>query len=372
MSSSGLSSPTEEMIEYVNAARTASSKGRSVLVVLITASVLACISEWNITGISGTQNTLVSANNRVKSCEQRYDTNPSLISPNLNLSRIAYSNNGNMVPAYVQNRSDFYRSASFTNQDACKEDQNQLADLTELSVTAVNSIRIPFFNCIIDIHDLWLVSGFTFFIALIWLRSVLWKERDNIDVIFTTYRNHGTLHMLEAAYNLLSMHQNLMAPEEISQEGLFSKEKLLKEMEDRLGKYVSWFLKMFIYKDPIMYFITPICSLLAFLTGNRSSTLTGDCSSIKKGKIGRIKRSLAHSFVYFMCSMPALVQMYIFIADCRRTGTITQKILLELMLLLADMYGSRVCIAQLILTNATWDKQRMYIMKLAQEHPECS
>jgi hypothetical protein len=248
-------------------------------------------------------------------------------------------------------------NSGYTPSDACELFRRQERELSDAQATQIKTIKIPFFNCSLDIDDLGLVSGSAFLITLLWFRSVLWSERRNINVVFAASRATNDTTLLMTTYELLSMHQNLMAPEAIYSAGrsypnprnIFAYRRMnIQGRGGSLKKAISC-LDLF-------------TRLLMFISGLRSAKLLEDTERA-------IRRVISRIFVYFMCCMPTFVQLGICIIDFR---TLDRANLIsgihanwtfagDCTFLFLDIIATLACIHQLVLSDFIWESQWTYI-----------
>ncbi len=301
------SSQMKIMLEYVNAARSSSERGRIVLVVLVTASVLACASVWNSLPFSWTNQRLVFAQKDFQACVDNPNNKASI--------------------------------------NACEIRRLDVKDLSETQTSEIKAVKIPFFNCSLDIDDLGLVSGFAFLITLGWFRSVLWSEGRNINVTFAAGRCM-CMDVQRAAYELLSMHQNLMAPEPLHYNRQYANNEWSANHK-RITKIKNWIFKRSVITRLWLW-------AYKFNVSGNEQQLEQD-----------IRRRVSRWFVYGMCFMPILVQLSICCVDlCTRQDgyhvhwlhTIF-NLCLEWLFLVCDVIVTTSCISQMLKTDMIWKWQ---------------
>lgn len=182
---------------YIDATISSGNRGRSILILIITSSILVFSAYWNSRSNSW-------LNSRIRVVEDAiywWDFN-------------------------AQNRvlSDLPEHEKYDNEDRLRrgaeyvqirdiKDKAQLAELLRglyaLRSEQVNVIRIPFFGTAFDINDLGLLSGFSFVVLLMGFRFSLLRELFNVTLTFNVAKKTN---QLEICYQRLAMHQVLHIP----------------------------------------------------------------------------------------------------------------------------------------------------------------
>lgn len=208
------------VLEYVKAAASSSARARVVMLVMVTASVLAFTVIWN--------------NGGLLSGKGWHDTRIELRQAALDFVDEKYLPNAvdseKSVPA---NKRALYERAweSLKRRGMAKDESGQrtlIADTKgrdalrdELKQYMTNRderlrlIHVPFFGIVFDMNDMGLFAGFTFAIGLLWLRFSTMRELRNVEMTFqeAKHRNQSRL-----CYELLAMHQVLTVPPTLKQE----------------------------------------------------------------------------------------------------------------------------------------------------------
>ncbi len=81
--------------------------------------------------------------------------------------------------------------------------------LQEIVTEHVLYVKVPFFGLVMDVNDLGMLGGFTFIVLLLWFRSSLWHESENLRITFADAARHGDESFY---YTALSMQQVLTTP----------------------------------------------------------------------------------------------------------------------------------------------------------------
>lgn len=184
------------VLEYVKAATSSSDRARAVMLVLVTASVLAFTTIWNSGGgwldqrIEVRHAALSFANTEFKADDPRH------------------------TPA----EKDLYERASdflkVTHLDPAKEDdreviKEQIKQYDRIRSDQFRVIRVPFFGVVFDMNDLGLFAGLSFAVGLLWLRFSLAREYRNLKLTFEESKKRNQVRL---CYELMSMHQVLTVP----------------------------------------------------------------------------------------------------------------------------------------------------------------
>jgi hypothetical protein len=188
--------PESDIKDYVAAARTSSDRGRFVLIVLITTSVLAFVAFWNSRPASW-------LNSRIEMARIAAEACPSWNEETRQVLGVSHED-------YQRSRR-FYdlRKNRIGNCENLKVLANQLLSLQSQETA---SIRVPFFGFQFDINDLGIFGGFTFMVVLMWFRFSLARELSNVRLAFWIARNRDSRSDFQLCYDLLAMHQVLTVP----------------------------------------------------------------------------------------------------------------------------------------------------------------
>ncbi len=186
----------EEIKIYVEAATAASDRGRLVLLVTITISVLAFSAFWNARQESWLNSRLHMARLADLACkhEWKVDSIPEIIDDDKQLIDQAHT---------------YYADRHF---DGCKHLADVVKSLQEIQTKEVNQVKVPFFGSQFDVNDLGMFAGFAFVVSLIWFRYSLAREYINLVLCFQAALQHTGNHSKKTFYNLLAMRQVMTIP----------------------------------------------------------------------------------------------------------------------------------------------------------------
>lgn len=177
--------------KYVEACALASSRARFVLIVIITASVLAFGAFWNSREGSWIDSRLRVARAAVKWWEFKPEVRQALEPDQKELFDLAQK---------------FVAVRKIESQEDVK---NLLEQLQDLETGSVITIRVPFFGVLFDVNDLGLVAGFGFVVLLMWFRFSVARELSNLMLAFEEAKSREHL---QFGYDLLAMRQVLTVP----------------------------------------------------------------------------------------------------------------------------------------------------------------
>ncbi len=192
---------TDYIKQYIDASAGSAARARFVLLVMVTASVLALLSMWNSRPGNMTLSRLKVATNAQKFYDQR-DTSGKSILPD------------EEVRPQFASEQEFRNAKSFMVQA-----RTRFADLEHLKryinflertrTERIVNVSVPFFGIVFDINDLGMFAGITFFIVLLLFRFSLFRELRNVRLVFKQARS---VVQLELCYNRLAMQQVLTNP----------------------------------------------------------------------------------------------------------------------------------------------------------------
>jgi len=168
-----------------------SDRSRTVLVLMILASILAFMAFWNSADFSW-----LDARLRIAKVAAAMDDG----APAENLRR---SN-----PILCQRAEAYLKARHWTAKDA--EQHYDL--LMKLKVDHVLAVRVPLLGIIFDINDLSLFAGITFVVLLLWFRFALMRELSNLRSCLDGARGQRSMEEMRAIYELLAMRQVLTVP----------------------------------------------------------------------------------------------------------------------------------------------------------------
>src|SRR5579871_3069223 len=181
--------PTNEIDSYIEASKSASSRSRFVVLVLVTGSIISFAAAWNSRHDGWMNQRLQLAKIAVLFCEH-----PKLNEPDwgdsatieklaTRLEELRISKKPKSHDAAEKQRDqakDFYKPRF----RSCADLNDGLQELDKVNVENSDLIHVPFFGLSFDINDLGMLSGITFVIVLIWLRLSLESELRSVRIIF--------------------------------------------------------------------------------------------------------------------------------------------------------------------------------------------
>lgn len=186
------------MQPFIDAVNDASIRARKIIFVMITASVVFFIPEWNTFDVGWQSSRMHLAR---KALEYRgWPTE----------TRQKLENSGDKNELDIFDRSkQFYVRRGFANT-------NELAQfVTKLENDHSFVVGIPSFNVSIQTNDLGIFCGFTFVVLLSMLRMSLARSLSNLKITFSQVgEDAGASEVRKQVYNLLSMSQVLTVPPE--------------------------------------------------------------------------------------------------------------------------------------------------------------
>ena len=177
---------------YINASASSSKRGRNVLFVIVTASILVFTAYWN-----SRQQSWINSRVRVA----RYT--------------VTWFPFSDAVKSTIQSHDDslkFDRAKAFAQLrgfNTIEEARRTLEELRRLQLEYVPFLKIPFFGVIVDVNDIGVLGGFTFAVLLMLFRFSLARELENLTLLFKEAEKRGKL---INTYKLLSMMQVLSVP----------------------------------------------------------------------------------------------------------------------------------------------------------------
>jgi hypothetical protein len=177
--------------EYITVAAAAAHRGRSILIVMITASILAFSAFWNSRQGSWLNSRLRLATEGAQWMNMKQDDRDRL----------------------TQEQRDYYRRSEEYMAVRGIQTPDQINEVVKrlqaLQSEQVNLIKIPFFGSIFDVNDLGLLGGFAFAILLLWFKFGMSRELQNIILTFNEGRRRK---QLRVCYQQLAMQQVLTVP----------------------------------------------------------------------------------------------------------------------------------------------------------------
>ncbi|MGB8508515.1 MAG: hypothetical protein WCD76_08915 [Pyrinomonadaceae bacterium] len=164
---------SNDIKQYIEAAAEATERSRRVLIILITASVLALVTTWNSREGSW--------------FNERYR----LISAALVLVDEHNQRRPPQDPAIIKLRQEdnglYERAEEYLNYRKIIDREiltKRLEGLDEQRLSQVSTVRMPFFGVGFDVNDIGIFAGFTFAVVLLWFRFSLLREVNNLRLTF--------------------------------------------------------------------------------------------------------------------------------------------------------------------------------------------
>jgi hypothetical protein len=197
--------------QYVEASADSASRARTIMIVMITASVLTFFAYWNtrpdawLTGRINKANTALWFFNPVTKARFTEEE----LARNLDEARKKFPNPENVPSAEaLKDARDFINARKIDDRDLLVD---YIEHLRTVQLEQVTTLHAPFFGVFFDVNDLGIFSGFTFTVILLWFRFSLVRERDNLRQVFASANELG-IDYHHHCYHLISMRQVLTIP----------------------------------------------------------------------------------------------------------------------------------------------------------------
>ncbi|MBV9923561.1 MAG: hypothetical protein JOZ96_00865 [Acidobacteria bacterium] len=202
------------VLEYLKAATASSDRARTVLIVMVTASVLVFTVIWNSGGWkkdnAGWFDSRIDAR---KTAAKLYDSIPDLKDPNLSAEqkRAIPDPKDPNLPAEQKRAFAYLEVAGLDWRDKGNQEklQKEVAEMLKIRAEQFRIIRVPFFGVVFDMNDLGMFAGITFTVVLLWLTFSVARERRNLKL---TFAEADEREQIKPCYDLLMMHQVLTVP----------------------------------------------------------------------------------------------------------------------------------------------------------------
>lgn len=198
-----LANKTEDssVLQYINVAASATDRARTVIIVMLVASVFVFTQLRNADGwLDRRIDVRIYA---LRLLDKNFDADKEILSK-------PPQDRDKEAELYKRAR-HFIDGSGYKVDDASDKDrlQTQIKDLTRMRAEQMRLVRIPFFGAVFDANDTGIFAGITFSVVLFWLALTINRERRNIQIAFRTAEAQGKLHL---CYNLLAMQQVLTVP----------------------------------------------------------------------------------------------------------------------------------------------------------------
>ncbi len=266
-------------LELVGTTEKASRRVRYVLMVIVTASIIAFSSFWNALNFGWKNQRL----ELLSALSHSLNRDPELY------TKIMEGDEKGSLDGYIDNefRKKIINNRSIKNVDDFLNDlknaikyyrpetlgEGGVKELLKNSRTreeeSVKTIKIPFFNIGFDINDLGFIGGFSFLILTLILYYSLKREYENLNIVYCfIVKNFDNKDRIKYYY-LMSMNQLLSSPQLPYEEAGSSSQKRISE-DSLLKKSPKWFLKHF---SKVLFFLPFVLSLMIFIYDCQSVTI---------------------------------------------------------------------------------------------------
>ena len=192
----------DHALTYIEASARTATRSREILILIIIVSVLVFGAFWN-----SRQGSWISERIRIHNevlalvQQERVISTLAPRSPERLAAQIAL-----MGRQYDRAREFVAARPALRDPDAVRLAKERLQNiLTE----HVLYLKVPFFGLLIDVNDLGMLGGFTFIVLLLWFRSSLWHESQNLKITFADTGADGDARFY---YTALAMQQVLTTP----------------------------------------------------------------------------------------------------------------------------------------------------------------
>lgn len=258
--------------QYIDASAESADRARFVLVVMITASVLAFVAVWNSHQRGWLNSRLTKATHALKFytepdekgrrtlivgeealqrevkprffSQEEYDSKKTDDEKRAYIQQSEEAFNGTKRFAELQ----LGANSRFADYDHLRK---YVENLERVRTDKVLSVTVPFFGIVFDINDLGMFAGITFAIALLLFRFSLIRELRNVRLVF---KQAQTVEHLELCYNMLSMQQVLTIPPQLDLAHL-----------GRNYRSWQWWMEQFWRLVPKFLFLLPLAAHLGIL-----------------------------------------------------------------------------------------------------------
>ena len=203
MSEEELANKTEDssVLQYINVAATAIGRARTIIIVLVVASVFVFTQVRNADGWLDRRITVRTYALRL--------FNPTFDDKKDVLSKPPEKRD---AEAQLYERARYFiDNSGYIIGDPNDEDRlkTQIKDLIRMRDEQLRLIRLPFFGAAYDANDTAIFAGITFSVVLFWLTLTMNRERLNTKIAFSIAEANGSFQL---CYNLLAMQQVLTVP----------------------------------------------------------------------------------------------------------------------------------------------------------------
>ncbi|MBC7909487.1 MAG: hypothetical protein H7Y30_03240 [Pyrinomonadaceae bacterium] len=187
------------LLQYINATTSAGNRARTVIIVMLVASVYVFTQVRNADGW----------------LDRRIEVrvNALRLFKNFDKDKVALPGEPKDPPPAGENRDRaqafINRGYRIDNYDDYTRLQTQTQSLIRMRDEQLRLVRLPFFGAAFDANDMGIFAGITFTVVLFWLFLTIHVERSNLQTTFRVAEAQGSL---RHCYNLLAMQQVLSVP----------------------------------------------------------------------------------------------------------------------------------------------------------------
>ncbi len=203
MDNDKLADKTEDssLLQYINVAASAIDRSRTVIIVMLVASVFVFTQLRNADGWLDRRIQVRSYAWRL--LDKDFDAEKAILSK---------SPKEQADEAVRYSRARYFLSES-DYKIGDEKDKERLLDeikgLTRSRFEQMRLVRLPFFGAVFDADDMGIFAGITFTVVLFWLTLTINRERRNTQVAFEAAKTPKSFRL---CYNLLAMQQVLSVP----------------------------------------------------------------------------------------------------------------------------------------------------------------
>lgn len=274
---SNLNEATVELLNhYIEMCAASATRARTILIVMISASVLTFFAFWNTREDAWLTQRLIKATAAI----HLFDTKGGGWLSESEARREFIS----VDDVTYEEAKKFIKLRKLDNRELLT---HYIQTLREIQAQQVTTLHAPFFGVTFDVNDLGMFSGFTFFVVLLWFRFSLVRELNNLTETFHEAKNLGEEYRRHC-YNLLAMRQMLTVP---------PMRQRFKEASSNVSGWGLW--RVF----NIFLFVMPIC-VYALLVWHDLKTLYLATSVSKDSALFLVLSNLA--FLILILALTAL------------------------------------------------------------------
>lgn len=199
-----LADKTEDssVLQYINVAASAIDRVRTVIIVMLVASVFVFTQIRNADGWLDRRITVRTYASRL--LEKDFDENKEISSLQDQGQRAAETELYTRAHYFITKLG--YKVGDTKDQDRIN---NEIKDLVRMREEQMRLVRLPFFGAVFDANDMGIFAGITFTVVLFWLTLTLNRERRNTQIAFRMAKAQVSFQL---CYNLIAMQQVLTVP----------------------------------------------------------------------------------------------------------------------------------------------------------------